>query len=204
MDYSDVFLARIDEIERCLKAECYFAALSLALTLPDICGKAEYPRDNNGDRYKKWYNENIGVYEKSPSPYADGMPYLSGEVVWSLRCSFLHSGNPNIEVRNSFEDECKVDQFVIRYGTSLSGDTSHISYVPGQSVSYREYDMNIRPFCGKLLRAARGYYQENKEKFNFFNYVLEEENEKPVAPEQKEWAINAIVQMIANEATGGK
>ena len=33
----------INEINEALSHNLYFAALSLALTLPDICGKAEYP-----------------------------------------------------------------------------------------------------------------------------------------------------------------
>lgn len=32
-----------DEMKKCVENECYIAALALALTLPDTCGKAEYP-----------------------------------------------------------------------------------------------------------------------------------------------------------------
>lgn len=32
----------VEDIERAIEHECYFSALALALTLPDICGKAEY------------------------------------------------------------------------------------------------------------------------------------------------------------------
>ena len=46
VDYNKIILARIDEIEKSLENECYIAALALALTLPDICGKAEYPSEN--------------------------------------------------------------------------------------------------------------------------------------------------------------
>ncbi len=45
----------IKEINACLKNGCYIAALTTALTLPDICGKVEYPNDGNSSRYKKWY-----------------------------------------------------------------------------------------------------------------------------------------------------
>ena len=38
-----MILRIIDEIEKALNHDLYFAALNLALTLPDICGKAEYP-----------------------------------------------------------------------------------------------------------------------------------------------------------------
>lgn len=34
----------IDEMKRSIDNECFIAALMLALSIPDICGKAEYPR----------------------------------------------------------------------------------------------------------------------------------------------------------------
>ena len=61
-----MILRIIDEIEKALSHDLYFAALNLALTLPDICGKAEYPDLRTGERYKKWYDENVGVTEKPP------------------------------------------------------------------------------------------------------------------------------------------
>lgn len=52
------------EIKICLNNNCYIAALSLALMLPDICGKAEYPNRKTTERYKKWYYEYVGKFEK--------------------------------------------------------------------------------------------------------------------------------------------
>lgn len=48
-----MILRIIDETEKALSHDLYFAALNLALTLPDICGKAEYPNLRTGERYKK-------------------------------------------------------------------------------------------------------------------------------------------------------
>ena len=72
----------------------YLAALALSLTIPDICGKAEFPEYGNTQRYIEWYMKYIGQYEKKPLPikalqlpdedYIDlyiHPPYLSGEVV---------------------------------------------------------------------------------------------------------------------------
>lgn len=46
----------VKEINICLENDCYISALGMALTLPDICGKAKYPqwkKQNVGLRYKK-------------------------------------------------------------------------------------------------------------------------------------------------------
>ena len=47
----------IREVEVCLNNGCCIAGLSLALTLPDICGKALYPdlEYKTRDRYIKWF-----------------------------------------------------------------------------------------------------------------------------------------------------
>ena len=82
----------VSEIKTCLENDCYIAALALALTLPDVCGKAEYPNEGNTKRYIKWYNEYVGKYEKPSDPYGSDMPYSSGEVIYNLRNSLLHQG----------------------------------------------------------------------------------------------------------------
>ena len=52
----------VKEINICLENDCYISALGMALTLPDICGKAKYPQWKKL-RYKKWYDEYIGFRE---------------------------------------------------------------------------------------------------------------------------------------------
>ncbi len=92
-----MMLQLINDVNKALDAECYYSALTLALTFPDICGKAEFPQEKcTGKRYKDWYDEYIGKYEQCPCENCQNttMPYLSGEVVYSLRNSLLHQGHP--------------------------------------------------------------------------------------------------------------
>ena len=88
----------ISDINKALDGECYFAALVTALTLPDICGKAEYPNDITSKRYKEWCKNYVVPHVKPASPYGDDMPYLSEEVLYSLRNSLLHQGTPDIDI----------------------------------------------------------------------------------------------------------
>ena len=151
-----MILRIIDEIEKALSHDLYFAALNLALTLPDICGKAEYPDLRTGERYKKWYDENVGVTEKPPKCTEDEpeMPYLSGEVVYSLRCSLLHEGNPNLQKNG--KRPIPIDRF---------------SLVIQSEQTFR-YRVNVRRLCMVLCLCAKVYYKENKDKFDFYNYEL--------------------------------
>lgn len=53
----------VEDVRRALSAGAYISALALALTIPDICGKVLYPKEESGSRYRKWYCEFIGRYE---------------------------------------------------------------------------------------------------------------------------------------------
>lgn len=66
----------VEDINKALDNEAYFSALSLALTLPDICGKAEFPETKSGRRYIDWYDEHIGKYEKYPCEQCKTQPTI--------------------------------------------------------------------------------------------------------------------------------
>lgn len=176
--YSDVFVSRLEEIRNCMNAGMYLTALSLSLTLPDICGKAEYPDlgNNTKKRYIDWFDNFVNGYKKSTSPYAKDMPYLSGEVVYQLRCDLLHSGNPNINKDRIKEPDNKIDEFRIKYGGGFGGDTSEVSYGADLIPISRSYSLNMDLLCERLCNAAEEYYRENSANFDFFNYCFEYSN----------------------------
>lgn len=171
----------IDDINKALDNNAYFAALALALTIPDICGKAEYPDASTGKRYKDWYNEYIGQYEKCPCEECqkNKQPYLSGEIVYSLRNSFLHQGTPNINNNDIKDINNRIDEFILviekKDDFDIYADASGITcdYVDDKCVeNNRSYRVNIRRLCMLLTLTAKRYYEENKERFNFFNYHI--------------------------------
>ena len=177
----------IDEIEKSIKNEYFIAALALALTIPDICGKAEFPNEKSiNSRYIRWYNEYIGQYEKSIySEYAE-MPYVSGEVVYNLRNALLHQGTPNVDKSKIREERCKVDHFVLTISASHDGGSSGVNAYglnpdgnePELVVRYMT--VNIVNLCDKLTRVARKYYEENQDKFDFFDYELKDIRKPPI------------------------
>ena len=97
---------------------------------------------------------------------------LSSEVVYSLRNGFLHAGNPNIEKEDIKDETCKIDQFSLKAGKSLIGDTSRVSYGKELEIQERGYTVNVRLLCMRLCRTARSYYLENEDKFSFLNYDM--------------------------------
>ena len=162
----------VQDIRKALENELYFVALSSALTLPDICGKAAYPNENkNRKRYVSWYEEEIGKYEKNPDD-KENMPYLSGEVIYNLRCSLLHEGNPNMN-NDSLKKDLPIDHFSLVIEKAkpfdIYADSCLITNFGGKNI--REYSMNVRRICMILCNAAEKYYKENKDKF-YFNYEI--------------------------------
>ena len=169
-----MILKLIDDVIKSLDAECYLSALASALTFPDVCGMAEYPRQKrSGIRYKDWYDEFIGKFEQCPSEQnqEQPMPYLSGEVIYSLRNSLLHQGTPNINVSNIKDYRNKIDHFELviesKRPFDIYGDTAEIHY--NGTTTYR---VNVRRLCLILCSCARGYYDENKDKFVFLNCTI--------------------------------
>ena len=170
----------IDEVNKALDNDLYIAALSLALTIPDICGKAEYPDKGVSERYKLWFNEHIGQYEVPPYEENDvRCPHLSGEVVFSLRNNMLHQGTPAIDKNKINEEDNKIDRFVlikepknefeIYSDCSSCAETGWWMFKPGIK---RTYHVSIRRLCFLICLTAKTYYEDNKEKFDFFDYIL--------------------------------
>lgn len=176
----------IDDMNKALDNDCFFSALSLALILPDVCGKAKYPIEkNNKKRYTNWYNKYVGAYEQCPGEEGK-MPYLSGEVVYQLRCSFLHQGNPNIDKDKINEECCRIDKFVLltekkKEFNILSDSASSSEQFWGDKkigATYRAYEVNVRRLCFIISACAGAFYKENPELFDFFDFKVVDLDER--------------------------
>lgn len=166
----------IDDIRGALDHDLYYVALNAALTLPDICGKAEYLEEQYvWKRYIDWYNKEIGYTEKNPNQTTEEeMPYLSGEVMYSLRCSLLHSGVPNVDNEQlKKRGNLPIDHYTLKIEKKkdfdIYSDSSEINTIFGQH--RRSYTMSIRRICGIMCVVAEQYYKDNKDKFSF-NYNI--------------------------------
>ena len=74
----------------------WYAALTLALTLPDICGYIEDPTKSSGARYSDWFTSYVASRYSS-----GGHQFLSGGDCYALRCAFLHQGEVDISAQRA-------------------------------------------------------------------------------------------------------
>ena len=103
------------------------------------------------------------------------MPYSSGEVIYNLRCSFLHQGNPNIVVKEIKNERNKIERFVLSIDDETDCGSSSLAYSVKDGelvIKDRMLDVNVVSFCKDMCLEATNYYNNNKDKFDFFNYVI--------------------------------
>lgn len=162
----------INDIRKSLENECYFSALSLALMMPDICGMAEYPNTEVGERYIKWCDNFLCpyLYEENDNKG------LSGESLYGLRNVYLHQGSVKIDSEKMKDKDNRIDKFILVVGknqimnefnivlSSKKGDTLHRAEV-----------INVSYLCLAICDCVQHYYDTNESKFSFDCNVIPEE-----------------------------
>lgn len=194
----------VENIKYSLQNKCFFAALSLALTLPDICGMAEFPDKSVGGRYIEWYDKYLGMYMLRGKNHVGGdNPWLSGEVVYNLRNTYLHQGSPNVIGTKVKESANQIDRFVLVLGDgTLLGDISmnmesiDMGY---EKLAIKGIIVDVTYLCNNICDCALWYYENNVDKFSFnFNVVTQEEWMNP-SQETRKFAQEDFIAKILNQ-----
>ncbi|ADK68296.1 hypothetical protein Olsu_1189 [Olsenella uli DSM 7084] len=174
----------VKEICHALMADCYIAALEVALTLPDICSQAESGA-SKGSRslYEVWYDEHIPCMPQmdridvsNPEPRIPDtlhMPNFDGKACYVLRCRLLHNGNVLIDDR--YAEEGRKPRGIEVGEVSFDVGTACIcSVVPedkrnpiGNNPEDKRIVINLVYLCLVLAEAALACYQtsEHKERY---------------------------------------
>ena len=110
------------------------------------------------------------------------MPYLSEEIIYNLRNSLLNQSTPNIEKSTIHESRCRVDKFelVITGEDGTNVDLSEVAYDKDMNIVQRGLKVHISHLCYILSTAAEDYYKNNKEKFDFIKYSIEDDRQKTI------------------------
>lgn len=185
----DIINKMIEEIKVSLQNKCYFSALNLALTIPDICSCAEngYTKETIGERkgrvgieYKDWckkyiINEARDKYEISTSWCIDKkLLQFNEDVIYSLRNKLLHNGNPNAD-RKIFEDSgCNYENMNINliFKDDEIYDEISSSIEGWGKPTNATLNIPVGILCRRIIIAAKEFINENVEKFKFFDYQI--------------------------------
>lgn len=190
---------KIKSIKQALEFECYLPALSLALTLPDICGQIEYPEMINkkgfslvGKQYKTWFDNWVNHYYANNTGFINGgkqakNPYFNGNMCYKLRCSYLHSGNSDIGDFGYKEDD--KDRFTYHFELGINGADSfgtmwHKPQIDVDKISkVRNVRIDIKNLCENLCLSAEHFYKlKGKEHFIENKIEILDINRPPMRP----------------------
>lgn len=160
----------LNEIRGCLKDKHYLGALSLALSIPDICGSVEQPDNINvAQRYKEWYRKNIGKYENllNVASNSEEYPWIDEDIVYSIRCNIFHEGLPKVNASQVKRDINKSDVFYIALCESnrLSSNETDIIVKDGEWTTKKRTMINVPYLCNLLVNAGEQFYINNKDNF---------------------------------------
>lgn len=165
----------INDIRKALDNDCWYSALALALTLPDICGEIEFKQFHSvGKRYREWYLKYIQKKGYYTAPNNKDILFTSEEC-YQLRCSFLHSHLYDIEnsyLKESIKQYDTKDayfsmQIVFELYASKDETICKRSFSNDYStrIQTRKIRLNIYYLCYALCNEAETFYKNNKEAF---------------------------------------
>ena len=107
----------IQAIEISLNTQNWYSALALSLTLPDICGKIDYPNLHSRSRYSKWFDMYVGEDYKMTLE-GETITFLTGNDCYALRCSYLHEGSNNVSEQTA--REIITEKFVLMFSQGIN------------------------------------------------------------------------------------
>lgn len=152
-------LESVEEVQKALSAECYLAALTLALTIPDVFAKLETPkrkrRGGIGQYYAKWYNDNIFAYENDGK---ENTNKIDGNIIYKLRCSIMHGNTDTIDNELSKKYGTTNIKYVLNAGSVSSFNSSYSSNIDEKS--YR-VSISVPQLCNNICNVATTYCKKH-------------------------------------------
>lgn len=92
----------VKALELSLISKNWYSVLFISLTLPDICGKVDYPDAGSKKRTINWFKKYIEPSYTITSCGSDRV-FLSGTDFYALRCALLHEGQDDISTQKARE-----------------------------------------------------------------------------------------------------
>jgi hypothetical protein len=140
----------IESVEMSLAGENWYAALAVALTIPDVCASLE-AADNKTSRklYAAWFERYLSD-KYGVDPYF-GERWLAGDDCYALRCSVLHNASDDISEQPA---QVVLERFVLFADSRHCQRWSECSGMPELLV------IDVSIFCRDLCDAARAWAKD--------------------------------------------
>jgi hypothetical protein len=139
-----------------IKQENLYAALSLALMIPDICGSLEDPGPGKSRvRYQRWWKQWIEpkYTTQNPDPLTGQLHvWITDQQVYQLRCSLIHSGSDEIEE----ERRTGVDRFFF-FDQTRPNSIQKFAHCKFNGIDANIICLSGADFCEKTFEGAEAW-----------------------------------------------
>lgn len=144
------------DVENSLHNGQHYSALSLALTIPDVCGYLERPElaKESKKRYVYWLNKYFTEFED----YGDWMK--AGDL-YALRCAFLHGGSSDLELHKAREVLNKY-RFTYSLKNNNFSHKNFSTFIDKKNKTITVLQVDVNEFCQEILDALRLFIHEQK------------------------------------------
>ncbi len=130
----------LNSIEKSLESKNWYAALVVALILPDICGKIDNPNKCSRERYEIWFDKYMRKY------YVAAM---HGGDCYAIICAALHEFSEDLTTHKARE---LVDKY--KFVTPDDIHFACISTIGGKGEP-ETITINIVDFCNKISACVK-------------------------------------------------
>lgn len=147
----------IDATRQAVKNENWHAALALALTMPDICARIQYPelKNRSEQRYVQWFDKYLAAN------YIGGLlptPFMQGGDLYALRCAYLHQGEMAL-------DGHKAKKLIERFRLTVPGPGVFHRNRTGTmdehgNISDMTLQLSVDMFCDEICTAVESWLKD--------------------------------------------
>ncbi len=149
-------------IKESLESKNWYAALTVALILPDICGKIDTPGMKSGKRYASWFDKYVKKYYTVQE--STDFALISGGDCYAIRCAMLHEFSKDLTMHNARKI---IDKYKFCSPETCSFGTKFRVKQAGN-----EIELNVSDFCGKMIIGVNAWLKESRNNTNIFeNFV---------------------------------
>ena len=166
---------RTKEIKDCLDKKLYKQALYLAVLLPDVCTNSRQESNKKQEeRYVKWVNDNITIYNTDDERFPPFMNSLNGKVLYLLRNKLVHGDpNPFKELYSHEKSKLKRDFNFEEVDFSFTNDIiSSFSYEEkANGKKYGCMSISIPQLVMQIISCAEAEYESNPNNEYFIDII---------------------------------
>lgn len=137
-------------IEKSLENKNWYAALAVALILPDICGKIDNPLMYSSKRYEAWFDKYVKKYYILQESIGSASIY--GGDCYAIRCALLHEFNGDLSSH-------KARKILAKY-KFCSPDTYKYGYEVHVRETGCEIKIRVDDFCGYICMGVNEWMRD--------------------------------------------